>query len=852
MKNKLEILVKNMASPVVAINIWIHVGSNYEDEDRNGLSHFIEHMLFKGTEKRKVGEISKEIENLGGYFNAFTSYEATAYEITLPLDKLYKGLEILFDALENSSFDNEEIGKEAQVIIEECKMRDDTPSVRSWENLMKLSFRHHRYRRSIIGNEDMIKKFSRNNIVDFYHNYYRPENMTLILVGDINIDELLKEFDRFTIRAKGEFKPDPSPKEPLQKNFRYSHFRGDIERTYMEIGFHIPEELHPDTFSLELLCSILGDGRSSRLYQEIREKRRLASSIGAGDINGKDEGLFVISAVTDEDKVMDCLKAIWYEIKRFKVEPVTQEEIEKARISIEHDYLFGLETVDGLAENIGHYANLGDYTMSVSYIDNLKKVTIEDINSVAKKYFSIENCNVSIYGSKLKGKKDCLNISSEELKKIIQGNKSLDMDKDNFPNLSHKKYNPEPEKIILKNNVTLVVERDSSLPVVSIYAGFKGGLRYETRENNGLSRMMSRLMIKGTSSRKAIDIARGIESLGSHLSPRSGKDSFGLSMSILKRYLNKGLEIFFDVLNNPIFPDEEIEKEKMFILSEIREKSDDPMRICMELCDSLVFKTHPYGMATTGTEKTVKNISRAHIVDYYQKYLVGDNMYISAVGDVETEELIKQIEKLFTKKSEVLPSEFPFLEPEKPSETKRRMIKKKDIRQSSISIGFLGPPVTSEDYIPFIVLDSILNGMGSRLFMELRDIRGLAYAVFCYLESGIENGNFKSYIATGPELEKEAIKGMLHELKKIKEYGVTEKEVEKAKNMIKGGYEIALQERAARASRYSSYEILGLGYDRLQKYPSLIEKVMIEDVNSVARKYFELENYSLAIVRPKA
>jgi predicted Zn-dependent peptidase len=180
------------------------------------------------------------------------------------------------------------------------------------------------------------------------------------------------------------------------------------------------------------------------------------------------------------------------------------------------------------------------------------------------------------------------------------------------------------------------------------------------------------------------------------------------------------------------------------------------------------------------------------------------------------------------------------------------MVKKKDIRQSSISIGFLGPPVTSEDYLSFIVLDAILNGMGSRLFIELRDIKGLAYAVFCYLESGIENGNFKSYIATGPDMEKEAIEGMLYELKRIKDEGVTEKELEKAKNMIKGGYEIALQERSARASRYSSYEILGLGYDRLQKYPSLVEAVTLENVNSVAKKYFDLENYSIAIVKPKA
>ena len=308
---------------------------------------------------------------------------------------------------------------------------------------------------------------------------------------------------------------------------------------------------------------------------------------------------------------------------------------------------------------------------------------------------------------------------------------------------------------MLKNGVTLILEHDKTLPVVAVYAGLKGGVRFETKEKNGICRFMSKLLIKGTKNRTAREIAEQIESLGSFITPRSGKDSFGLSMAIIDRYFKEGLNIFLDVLTNPSFPENEIEKERAFILSDIREKYDDPMRICIEKCDSLIFKHHPYGMPVTGTEKTIKNIQRKDITDFYDNYVYGENLYISVVGNFNREDIIAEFERSIIGKGDNT-KKFPCPPEEEKPEEMSQSIEKKDIRQSSIAIGFLAPSVTSEDYINFIVLNSILHGMGSRLFIELRDIQGLAYVIFCYLEHGIENGNFKAYIGTGPEMEEKA------------------------------------------------------------------------------------------------
>ncbi len=842
----MEILLKHMEhAKMVSINLWIRAGSNNEEDHMAGIAHFIEHMLFKGTEKRKVGEISKEIEELGGYLNGFTSYEATAYQITIPKENFSKGLEILLDALKHSSFDPQEIEKEGHVIIEECKMRDDTPAVRSWENLMKIAFKQHRYRRSIIGEENLIKNFTRDSLMSFYNQYYRPEHMTLILAGNVKIEDFIEQLEAlYPLTDRKEDAVNLSPVEVPQKKLRYDYFKGDIERTYIDIGFHIPDELHSHSFTMEILSFILGQGRSSRLYQELKEKRQLAMSIGTGDINGRDPGLFIISAVTDEDTAPDMLKALWYEIELIK-KGVKEEELRKAIVSIENDYLFDLETVDGQSDKIGHCAGLGDYTMAKKYLNILKKITEQDIKDVAEKYLKLDNCSISIYSPL--GSKDHLNISAEEMENLLRGNSK------SAPYVSKKTaeetHTVNAEKVMLKNGVTLILEQDKTLPVVAVYAGLKGGVRFETEETNGICRFMSKLLIKGTKNRTAREIAEQIESLGSFISPRSGKDSFGLSMAIIDRYFKEGLNIFLDVLTNPSFPEYEIEKERIFILSDIREKYDDPMRMCIEKCDSLIFKHHPYGMPVTGTEKTIKNIQRKDIIDFYGNYVHGENLYISVVGNFNREDIISEFEHSIRGKGDNT-KDFPCPAGEEKPEKMKQSIKKKDIRQSSIAIGFLAPSVNSEDYIDFIVLNSILHGMGSRLFIELRDIQGLAYVIFCYLEHGIENGSFKAYIGTGPEMEEKAIKALLRELEKVRDEGVTAEELRKAKNMIKGRYEITLQERIARATKYSSYEILGLGYERVKAYPLLIENVTLENVNNVAKKYFDLENYSLSIIRP--
>lgn len=397
--NGLTVLIKEVyPASVINLCIWVKVGSVYEIDKEAGVSHFIEHMLFKGTSRRKVGEIAREIQARGGYLNAYTSYECTCYWIVLPSKFLDVALDVQSDAIMNSTFDPEEFARETRVIIEEIRMYDDKPEIFSFERLMELAFVRHNYRRPIIGYEDVLQKMRREDVIEYYHNYYRPNNMIVTLVGDITPGKSLHKIERaFAGFKTGNIPGNPSPPEPEQSQLRIKSFQGDIQRTYLQMGFHIPGLLEKDIYACRILAAILGMGRSSRFNQELKEKLLLVDYIEAGVSSYKDSGIFYISAILDADKLEAVKEAIFKEIQRIGKEEVAEVELKKARHMLESYYILSCETVEGLGKNLGYYEVLGDYTLADRYISELYNVTPDEVNNIATKYLDVNNCSMVIY-----------------------------------------------------------------------------------------------------------------------------------------------------------------------------------------------------------------------------------------------------------------------------------------------------------------------------------------------------------------------------------------------------------------------------------------------------------------------
>lgn len=291
--NGMTVLVKETHSaPVIAINTLVKVGYFNEPDSLTGISHLLEHMFFKGTKKRKVGQLRDETRSLGGYLNGGTIYEYTHYYTVLPQRFAKEGLELQSDALLNSVVDSVELGKEKKVVIQEVKRKLDNPDALAWEKLMELAFEKHPIRRWRMGTEEQNASFARNDLENHYHSFYRPDNIILSIVGDIKTDEILKVVKDYY----GDFRTEntekkPIPSEPEQKEFKYAQMKGDITQTYLKIGFRIPAKLEQDFFALDVLSHILGHGRSSRLSQVLKEREKLVSFIKSEAFGMKDIGV---------------------------------------------------------------------------------------------------------------------------------------------------------------------------------------------------------------------------------------------------------------------------------------------------------------------------------------------------------------------------------------------------------------------------------------------------------------------------------------------------------------------------------------------------------------------------------
>lgn len=843
--NGMAVLVKEVPQvPVVALVSYIKVGSVNEPDSIAGMSHFLEHMLFKGTESRSAGDLAREVKAVGGYSNAGTGYERTSHIVVVPSRYVDEGLAIQADALMHSVLDSTELERESKVVIEETGMSLDEPEDFVWYKLMELAFKRHGYRRPILGYEETVSNIRRRHMLDHYRNYYKPNNIVLAVVGDIEAGEVIaKVKEVYKGFEKGKIQRFEPQDEPSQTAFRFACYSGDLERTYFAFGFPIPEELHEDSYTFEILSIIMGSGRSSRLYQKVREDKGLVSEIWTYCFNGEYPGLFLIGGTLDSENLEEAEVAILEELYRLKREFVSPEELRRARVKVEALYERRRETVQGQAYYLGYYEALGDYRLADRYVENLYRVTREDIRRAAEKYLDLDRCSLVFYKPETEAVPQ-EKMAAEEVHSFLEARLPKGAEIERPPAWG-------VEKVILRNGITVLVKENPSVPLVSIGAYFTGGLKYEDEGNNGITNFTQRVLVKGTDTRSQAELAEELESQGGSLRSVAEGDYFGVSLSILSRNIKEGLDILADILKNPSFLDEEVEKEREEILKEIRGRRDDLFYYTWDLFKKAVFKVHPYRRPILGTEESVSTLTREDLVNWYGSWSSPENVIIGVVGDFDSDWVIDRIDELLggLKGRRMKPPEIP--QEMRPSE-KTVLTDKLEKEQTHIFLGFPGPEVTHRDYYPFRVLNAVLSGMGGRLWDSLREKRGLGYVVYSFLDSGVDPGAFGVYIGTSPDKEETAVQGILSQLRKVREEGVTDEELERAKRYLTGMHEVRLQSNSSQVSSYLENEIFGLGYEAVEEFGEDIEAVTREDIERVIRAYFDLENYSLVVVRGKS
>jgi len=632
--------------------------------------------------------------------------------------------------------------------------------------------------------------------------------------------------------------------EPEQKGLRFSLHQENIKEVHMGLAFHIPNARHRDVYPLDCLSMILGEGESSRLYQEIKAKRELVRSISAYAYTPSDPGLFIINAALDVKNLKKAFEEIYRTIIQVGKEGVREDELKKAKLNIEKDFVYDKETVQGQARKLGYFEMVfGDISFEKEYLKGIQEVTEDEVKGIVKRYFNSSNLTLVV----LSPKGPVTGIEKEGItgicREIEEGLKAEEERKGRYTKW------PDVVKMRLPNGITVMVKEDRSVPLVAVQAVFLGGLRFERTDNNGINNFLAHMLTKGTKKRNAFELAMEIEQMAGEIRGFSGRNSFGLSARFLSRFFSEGMELFSEVLLHPALDPEEIEKTRRLILAQIDRQEDELSRYAFLRFTKALYQRHPYGMNTIGSRESVQAIKRDDLLNYYRKHGVPENMVICIVGDVDTERAFSLVERCFGEFSGV-PFEHPSILEEPPLEGKRVVRVPMEKRQVHILFGFPATTIFSQDRYPMEVLNTILSSQGGRLFVELRDREGLAYAIDSFFNPGLDPGYFGIYIATSPEKLKRAEEGIKRELQRILTDGVTEEEVERAKGNIVGTFEIGLQSYSSQAMTMALDERYGLGYEEMKAYPGKILAVTREDVLRVARKYIDLDRSVLVMVGP--
>lgn len=833
------LLIETHQAPVVSINICVRVGSRFETEQEAGICHLIEHMLFKGTERLGAGEVAKRIEANGGDVNAYTSFDETVYYCTLASRHFEAGLDILSDAVLNSVFDPDELGREKEVVIEEILRSKDSPGKVLSEAMFQKAFPTHNYGRPIIGFQETVKGFSRDKILDFYRSWYVPENLVVVMAGDFKTDRALELCQKIFGKLPALATPRAAcAQEVSQEKARSVVLTNPIQGSTMMMGYHVPGLDHADIPALDILSHILGEGESSRLELNIKERKGLVNSVYSYVYSPADPGLFAVGYNLPEKNLAKATQSIVEEIYQFKDKKLDHDELSRAKINIKSDAVYEKETVEGLARKYGYFETiLKKYQFDEHYYQKIDAVTPDDVREVAAKYLRPEGLNIGLIYPQASKKK----ISAKDLLHWAQPKKPIKR--------TVKKSQNEVHYLKLKNGLRLILKENPNVPTVVIRSAHLGGLRSETPKNNGIHGLLAQLWGKSTVNLDAEAMAREVEMIAGSIQAYNGRNVTGMKADFLSEKMRDGVQLFLDALLHPRFDKQELERERQNILEALKREEDQLASLAFKQFQQRLYPKHPYGMSLLGTAANVRRFQIKDVKRAFEENLDPKNLVISVVGDFDWETMAGLLRpSLEGIKGKRRAFKAPKVDPA-PS-TIQRIEKTKDKFQAHLVLGFRGVSYADKDRYALDVLNNILAGQGGRLFIELRDKMSLAYSVTSLSQEGVEPGYFGVYIATEPRKVDTAIEGILRELKKVTEELVAPEELERAQQYMVGAYEIDLQRNSTVATQLAFNEIYDIDRREWLLLPEKILKVTRQDVLKVAKKILKLDRYILSIVKP--
>jgi zinc protease len=849
--NGLTVLVRqDRSAPVVAIVTYVSAGYFDETDDVVGIAHVLEHMFFKGTPTRAVGEIARQTKAVGGYLNAATIYDHTSYYAVLPASGFVQGLDVQFDAYANSIIDADELARELEVIIQEAKRKADNPGAVATETLYELLHDRHRIRRWRIGREPGLRALTRDAMLRFYRNFYHPGNTVLTIVGDVDPDDAMREVTaRYGALSAGTPARVPGPTETAEAGFRSREWSGDIGQGQVAFGWRTPPTLDDATPGLDILSTVLAGGRASRLYRAVRE-RKLASSVSAYDYTPTSLGVFVVHAETPADTMGDAARAIWAQLRTLREHGVSEAEVVRAKRLYESRWIRRLEDMEGQANYLAEWEALGDWRRGDEYLDRALSVTAEELTALARRYLDPDRCSVVVYRP---DGAPALAADTPAMRALLDGAPPAAVQPPSLPASTPPSVLTTLHPVREEGGVS-VFETPAGVPILVrrkpgalLHAGVfvLGGARDEPAERAGLTSLLVRTAIKGTVNRTAAQIAEEGELLGGSVSGSVGSESFGWSISVPSRHAAAAIALLADVAQFATVPVDAFETERAIALADLSALRDDMYRYPVRLATTAAFAGHPYGVPATGDEVTLPALTVEDVRGWHRARVLAAPAVVAVVGDAEPAELAALAAAAF---GELRGGDVqPLAAPSWPASVIQR-VEQREKAQTALALMFPGPSRTDDARFATAMIAGVASGLGGRFFDELRDKQSLGYTVHAFASERALAGAFVAYIATGPEKEEVARRGLLAEFAKLRERPVTAKELEQAQTYAIGVHAIAQQSGGAVLGQMVDAWLFG-DLAELELFDARVRGVTAAAMQQIARAYFEEERRVEGVIR---
>jgi zinc protease len=831
-------------APVVELQVWARVGSADERPGEAGLAHFHEHMLFKGTARRGVGEIAGEVEGAGGRINAFTSLDVTVYHATLPSDELALGIDVLSDAVLHSAFEADEIDREIEVVLEEIRRSEDSPAHVLGNAVFAETFRVHPYGAPILGTPESVAGFDRPRVRAFFERWYTPDNLLVVAAGAFERGALLPALEAAFPGSSRRAPARRRAPEPAQTALRSVLLARPFECASLDLTWPSVGLASPDAALLDLLAFVLGGCESSRLVRRVKEREGLVDRVDASCYTPLDPGYFSVTLETDADRALEASEAILREVERVRRGAVSGAELETARVNFLAMEDFERESVSGQAGKLGSFQVLAGSTAAErDYLERVRSATADDLRRVAEVYLAPERLTAGV----LLPEADAGAVDAARLAEAVE--RGVARTARSFAVPAARSRAEDLVSYALPGGGRLHVVPRRAVPVVAARAAFLGGLLAEEAPSSGLTSFLAAMWTRGTRSRSAADFARSAESLAAEIEGFSGRSSLGVTLEAPSQHLDPALDLLAEVLLEPAFDRDEVERERRETLAAIERREDRLAQRAFLLFAETLFREHPYRRPLLGTRDTVARFDDEALRAHHERLIRARNLVVAVAGDVDPDDVAARIS---ARLADLDPGPFepPALCVEPAPDAIRSAELRKDRAQAHLVIGFRGLTLADPDRDALELIAQLLAGQGGRLFLELRDRRSLAYTVSATNVEGLAPGWFAAYIATAPDKVEEARSGLLAELERLLQEAPDELELERARRHLIGGFAIDQQRNAFHASQVALNDLYGLGPDADRRYAERIRAVTTADVLRVARRVIDLDAYTLALVRP--